>query len=318
MPAILTHYTFAKGAIHDSERAYSDVVFLGAQGPDTFMACGSIPWRKRVEGAKNAQWGHTMHSLPVGSVYPKMMEYAYASPDKDLLFAYIDGILMHYAVDRLCHPYIFYRSGFDENGKLVGYWSWSHGFFEANLDQRLAKEEGTYQKMSCCIKCRDEEQVKKISEMWAHASPAHLSIDAFYQSYIDFVSAENMLYTPSGLKRPLFRLIGKYSTPWAQSHPRFPKKFDAIDFLNEKHSAWFDPCTGEEHHTSFRELLAKAKEEYEEAHALLLRAKNGENIQEEFDRWCRNLDHDGSPLGSKKVHQDLCWTILGKAKFLPK
>ena len=316
MPAILTHYTFAKETIPEEDRPFAAVVNLGSQGPDTFMAYGTIPWRKRHEVVKIRQWGHTMHSLPVGSVYLKMVEYAQKSPHKDVLFAYIDGILMHYSVDRIFHAYIFYRSGFDQNGNLKGYWSWSHAFFEAILDQTFAKRKKTYQKMSKCI-LSPEDQVKEISKMWAYASPAHLDEEAFYRSYKDFVSAENMLYTPLGIKRPLFRLLGKYSTPWAQSHPRFPKKFAVIDVENNGHTLWRDPCTGEEHHESVDEMFASCQESFRKVHQLILSAKAGSDITEEFNLWCDNLDHNGAPIGGKRVYKELCWEVVGKKNLLP-
>ena len=316
MPAILTHYTFALSAIPEEDRPFQAVVNLGSQGPDTFMAYGTIPWRKRGEVVKIRQWGHTMHSLPVETVYLKMMEFARQSPQKDMLFAYIDGILMHYSVDRIFHAYIFSRSGFDSAGKLEGYWSWSHAFFEAILDQTFAKRKGTYRKMSKCI-VSPKDQVKEISRMWAYASPAHLDDEAFYRSYEDFVSAEKMLYTPTGLKRPLFRLMGKYSTPWAQSHPRFAKKFVPMDVENASHMMWRDPCTGEEHFESIEDMFAHSLEDFREVHQLVLAAKEGTDISNEFRAWTKNLDHNGSPLGMKKVYFDLCWRPLGIEKLLP-
>lgn len=316
MPAILTHYTFALEAIPEAERPFEALVRLGAQGPDTFMAYGTVPWHKRVDKKKVQQWGHTMHALPVESVYWKMVTYALKSPDKELLFAYIDGLLMHYAVDRIFHPYIFARSGFDENGQLTGYYSWSHGFFEAVLDKTFAKRKKTYRKMDQCIRC-DEEQVKKVSKMWAFASPMRLDEDAFFQSYEDFVGAEKLLYTKTGAKRGLFRMLGKYSTPFAQAHPGRIKRYAAIDVENAGNALWRDPCTLEEHHESIDEMFQISMREYREVHELLMRAKEGKDVFDAFQAWTRHIDHDGSPIGMRKTHFDLCWTALGRKKLLP-
>ena len=317
MPAILTHYTFALEAITPEDLLFRDVVNLGSQGPDTFMAYGSIPWRKRPDKKKVQQWGHTMHSLPVGDVYLKMVEYAKGSPDKDLLFAYIDGLLMHFSVDRIFHAYIFYRSGFDQAGRLQGYWSWSHGFFEAILDLTFGKRKGTYGPLYRCIKS-DRERVEKISAMWSACSPAHLGLDDFTRSYEDFVSAEKMLYNRLGIKRPLFRLLGKYSTPYSQCHPRFPKKFAVLDVENNGHAVWHDPVTDEGHDESVDDMFAKALHDYAEVHEILSRARNGEDIAAEFREWTRNLDHNGAPIGEgKRTHMSLCWEALGEKKLLP-
>ena len=316
MPAILTHYTFAKKAIPDELRPFQAAVNLGTQGPDTFMAYGTVPWRKRTEVKKVQGWGHVMHSLPVESVYLPMMDYAAKQPERDLLYAYIEGILMHYSLDRLMHAYIFYRSGVDENGKLSGYYGWSHGAFEAILDKVLAKREGTYGKLASCI-LTPEDQVRAISKMWAACSPTPLDEDAFYLSYLDFVGAEKLLYTPHGFKRPLFRLLGKYSTPWAQSHPLHISAFAPLDVLNEARAEWLNPSTGEAHNESVDDLFEQALKDFAEVHRLVQEHKQGKDIAEAFQKWTLGLDHEGGPVGMKKVHYDLCWKVLGKKKYLP-
>ncbi|MBO6285986.1 MAG: zinc dependent phospholipase C family protein [Bacilli bacterium] len=316
MPAILSHYTFALSAIPEDEKPYKTLVNLGSQGPDTFMAYGSLPWVKREQVELIRGFGHTMHAIPIDKTYCKMMEYANQSPDKEMLYAYIDGLFMHYSVDRICHAYIFYRSGFDENGMLKGYWSWSHGAFEAVLDKVLATRKGTYRKLDECIRC-DDDQIQIISKMWAYAAPVEIGENAFYWSYLDFVGAEKMLYTPHGLKRPLFRLIGKYSTPWAQSHPLFIHKFDKMDVENNAHSEWKDPCTGQVHHESMDDMLEMALKDYQEVHGLLFKAKEGVDVRNEITAWTKNLNHEAMPIGMQKKYHGLCWSVLGKKKYLP-
>ncbi len=317
MPAILTHYAFALKAIPSDLEPFKAAVNLGSQGPDPFMAFGTVPFKGRTEVDKVRGWGHVMHSLPVESVYLKMMDYADKQPERDLLYAYINGILMHYCLDRLMHAYIFYRSGVDQNGKLSGYYSWSHGAFEAILDKVLAKREGTYVKLSHCI-ITPNPDVIAISKMWAACSPTPLREDDFFLSYVDFVGAENLLYTPHGFKRPLFRLIGKYSTPWAQSHPLRMKRFAKMDVMNDAHAEWHNPATDEVHHESVMEIFNKALKDYEEVHRLVEERKGGKDISKEFKEWTLGLDHEGGPVGVKKVHYDLCWKVLGKRKYLPK
>ena len=64
------------------------------------------------------------------------------------------------------------------------------------------------------------------------------------------VAAENLLWNPLGIKRPLFKLIGKYSTPYAQCHPKSIAPFEAIDVTNDKHAEWLNPASGEPHFES--------------------------------------------------------------------
>ncbi|MCR4561953.1 MAG: zinc dependent phospholipase C family protein [Bacilli bacterium] len=318
MPAILTHYTFAQEAIPECDKEYRDIVNLGTQGPDTFMAYGSTPWIKREEPVRVRTFGHTMHRVDITETYLKMMEYASKQEDKDMLFAYINGILMHYCLDRIMHGYIFYRTGVDETGQLTGYYNWSHGFFEAVLDKIFAKKKGTYQKLSKCIKCHDEEQVKSISKMWHYASPVASKEEDFYISYIDFVGAENLLWTPHGLKRPLFRLLGKYKVAFTQAHPYHMGKFEKLDVLNERHTEWKNPATGVVHNDSVEEMYKQALEDFRKAHSLLMRFRDGEDIKDEFNSFVDNRDHEGGPVGMKKQYYDLCWKVMNKKRYLPK
>ena len=317
MPAILTHYTFATLAEpRENNPLYFPLTNLGAQGPDTFMAYGSVPWIKRGEKAKIQGFGHAMHKIDVAETYLKMAKYALEHENSEPLYAFLDGLLMHYCLDGVMHAYIFYRSGFDENGQLTGYYSWSHGFFEAILDKVYAKRKGTYQKLSKCIICNDE-LVKEASKMWAACSPTPLGEDDFYNSYKDFVAAENLLWNPRGIKLPLFRLIGKYSTPHSQCHPKSIAPFEAIDVTNDKHSEWMNPATGEVHNENVDEMFEIALNDFAKAHALIVRFRNGEDIEKEFYAFTNNWNHEGIPVGMKNIHQNLCWEVLKKPKYLP-
>ena len=118
MPAVIVHDTFALEMIPEDEKPYIAAVRSGTQGPDLFMAYGKNPFKKREDAKEIRPWGTVMHHTPVEDVYGKMMEYANTKEagEKELLYAYIDGLLMHFSVDRVCHPYVFYRTGFDEKG----------------------------------------------------------------------------------------------------------------------------------------------------------------------------------------------------------
>lgn len=273
------------------------------------MAYGTNPFNKRADKKEINPFGSFMHCQRIDEWYGPMCDYADKSEDKELLYEYIYGAFCHFAVDRACHPYIFYRSGFSEDGKLHGFYGFSHGKFEAIADKTLGKKKGTYIRPDKAIRM-DEEQVKKISKMWAAISRGKLDEMAFFRCYEDFVFAEKMLWTPTGLKRPFFRLLGKYSAAYSQSHPRFLCKYKKIDVLNERKAKWLDPVTGEESHESFEELLSKANEAIAALKPMLEKRKKEGHYQgfdEELREWVGGRDHDGTPFGGLKVHQALCF-----------
>jgi hypothetical protein len=47
MPAIITHYTFAKEANGGAPHPFLEALYLGAQGPDPFFFYGQYPFKKR-------------------------------------------------------------------------------------------------------------------------------------------------------------------------------------------------------------------------------------------------------------------------------
>src|SRR5574344_1735258 len=113
MPNAIVHYTFAKENVEDPS-AHLDATFVGAQGPDPFFFYGVLPGKKRpFKNDVQSLGGITQHG-ELAAPYSAMIAYALKSPQKSLLLAYIDGLFMHYAVDRACHPYIFYQSGFTD------------------------------------------------------------------------------------------------------------------------------------------------------------------------------------------------------------
>ena len=136
---MLVHYCFVEEAVPEEEKKYLAAVRLGGQGPDPFFYAGVNPFTRKKDSKEIAKFGNWMHHVDLTDVYYKMIEYAMKSQARDLLLAYIDGLLMHYTVDRTFHPYIFAESGFDEDGKLTGYYKWSHGAYEALLDVEIGR-----------------------------------------------------------------------------------------------------------------------------------------------------------------------------------
>lgn len=313
MPAVIVHDSFALEFIPEEEKKYQAAVRAGTQGPDFFMAYGTNPLKKRADSDIIRPFGSHMHQISIFPTYWKLLQYAAEKEgeEKELLFAYIDGLLMHFSVDRSFHPYIFYRSGFDENGELHGKWGWAHGYFEAILDKVVGTKKGTFQRPDKAMGQMDIESAKLISKMWHACADYPLKDDSFTLSYIDYNAVTKMMWSPHGGKRALISLFGKYSKPMAMIYPssKAVKKYEYLDVMNEKHSLWKDPATLEESTESFDELWLKAKEAYESVHELLLRAKKGEDVGKELEIWSLNRNHDGTPIGGKKKEHGDCFNL---------
>ncbi len=309
MPAVIVHDSFALENTPRDEKSFLSIVRAGTQGPDFFMAYGTNPLRKRADSATIRPFGSHMHQISITPTYWKMMQYAAKKEGrtKQMLFAYLDGLLMHFSVDRVFHPYVFYRTGFDENGELHGKWGWAHGFFEAILDEVVGLEKGTFQRPDRAMGLCQMEDIIEVSKMWHASADFPLKDDSFTLSYVDYNAVTRMMWSRGGIKRALISLGGKYSKPMSMIYPtkRRLKKFAGLDVMNKAHATWKDPVTLEESSAGFKELWAKAKADYQEVHALLLRAKEGEDIEDALDVWSLHINHDGTPLGQqKKEHAD--------------
>ena len=308
MPACLTHYTFAKMVTPPEEKEYFDAIALGTQGSDPFFYYGILPFWSGPDKKEMQDVGERIHHEEIAFYYPRFIEYALKSEKKEMLFAYIDALWMHYCVDRNIHPYVFARSGIGDSGKLTGYYKFSHGCFEAVLDCYFSRKYGKFTKTSATIKVNDDD-LMEISRMWyvLHDVFPILTEDSFFRAAKAYKGVEGVLWSRTGLKRILFRIVGKHSLAYGMSYPKFYRRFDYIDVLNESHAEWSHPVTGQAKNDSIEDLLKKAKKDYQVVHSILMKAKNGDDRSADFLRFVSKLNHDGFIYLSEIRHYNLCW-----------
>lgn len=301
MPAALAHYCFALSV----EPELSDAFQLGTQGPDPFFFYGMIPWKKRDDAKEVQNLGESLHKKDFSKLYAKMWVEANREADphkKETLRNYVRGLLAHYCLDRTCHPYIFYRSGFDGNGQLTGHYSFAHKVFEALLDLKIASDYGIGRNPAKAMRIADED-AKSISKLW-DSSLDGLGQDVFYQAYCDYLAIENFLQSRSGWKRPLWKLFGKEGAMYGFTYPRWIKKHEGRDIENLKNSVWKDPVTGKESTQSVRDLFLVSKALFSKADELLEVEVEEGVLSSSFLAFQEGIDHDGSPFLAKKTYRD--------------
>lgn len=298
MPAALTHYSFALEVIKELKDIDIDAFTLGTQGPDPFFYRGILK-KGRPSNYKDIwQIGENMHHSDVSPIYIKMLENA--KGDKQLS-SFVYGLFLHYCLDKIIHPYVFYRSGFDSNGGLEGRFKYNHGAFEALLDVRLSKLLKTYKNPGKTINVAKLD-LDKISSLFNVVEDKNMTPTTYKESVIDFIGIEKLLFSRSGLKRILFRLTGKYSLAMAMSYPHFYKKADYFDVLNLKKSNWKDPSTLVMSNDSILDLFDKAKKEFIEFYPHLVNMDN-----DAIKSYCKELNHDGTPFKDKKREYSICF-----------
>lgn len=320
MPAILTHYTFAR-RIYPEESLCSSLVYLGAQGPDVFFFCGYL--KKRDHAKEIRHFGHHLHNIDIASVYNLMFEYIRtqdSSEDKEKLYAYLKGMMYHYALDRNAHPFIFYRTGAVEKVDSLnpGYYMRAHVLYESNLDTLLSNHYNTPKRNKDAIKANIDD-VKLISKMYKYVNEQmfkyeFINNETFLISYKDMITLQKLFYSPTGLKRMLYYPLRKKVQLWVQTNPRKPFHDDEIDYLNLKKNSWKLPDTGEEREDSFFDILERAKEDTLKVDVLLELGKT-KNINNELLEFTNNVNHDGSIVGKQKEYFEFCYDLIKKVPF---
>lgn len=110
MPAFSTHFIFAKEMMPFLKETADfnineDAVLLGSQGPDIFFFHRVFPW---MLGKSLRKYGSALHRAKPGILFENMRAYCKISDKPDIAKSYTYGFILHYALDRNCHPYVYY------------------------------------------------------------------------------------------------------------------------------------------------------------------------------------------------------------------
>jgi hypothetical protein len=314
MPAITTHYTCAKEMAEKHPLEAKEAFYLGSQGPDPFFFYGQLPWKKRKNAKSADAMGRGLHHIDITEMYYGLLDYANHSEDKAVLDAYIQGLFLHYLLDRSCHAYIFPRAGFGEDGNLGKKYGVLHCEFETFLDLLIGRKKGTFSYHCYRDIVLPKKQLLAISKMWAVVNQKisqYPDIDemTFYYGVKDYQGIEEFVNVPHRFKRWLIRhLLGEMSLPYAMNFPsKIPSQYSGCDFLNESHQVWPDAITGEGHSESFWDLWNQANADYESLLPLLQRGEKGEDIRQELKVFVDNRCHDGCKVGAVRVYKKEIW-----------
>ncbi len=300
MPSSLTHYWFAKDVVNRyksdldflNNNQYKYLTYVGTQGPDILFFYG-IP-RKRIKTKEIQAYGSHLHKEGSGEKFIKMLEYMKSySGNKEPLYAYLFGAMLHYCLDRRAHAFVFYRTGFQLKNEPIYHFSSDHCRYEAYMDTALLTHYHTspYIIKAWKVVSADETLMKQVSKMYAYKED--LEEATFYDGWKDMVLAEHLLLDRSHLKRGLMSLIGlKHSVPYAMVHKdKLPN--DGVDYLNLSHEMWANPATNEKHQESFLEIFDGAFEETHIVVDIIKKAMNGKDVTKDIQKFCSEINYEG-------------------------
>ena len=247
MAAICTHYLFAERMMGMLPTLMTDVeinedaVFWGTQGPDVFFFHRVLP---TMPGKSCRKIGSQMHRFMPSAIFETLEEYleVYDS-DRSILPSYVAGFIMHYALDRNIHPYVFYLQDkiVRENGIKYGGAN-VHNAIEKNIDvamlMRICGLKGNRFDPSKTLK-KNESVIFAASGLLSYVVGKNMGIDIttaqISQAFYDTVKIQSMLYDLTGRKYGFAAFIEKllpFMPPYLTSLIRTPEpdgKFDLYE-----------------------------------------------------------------------------------------
>lgn len=139
MPAYSTHYIFAK-ELKDTIENQVDfkldeaAYYIGTQGPDIFFDHRIMPW---MLGKSLRKTGSKLHRAKPSEIFENMREYISKSNQIEIAKSYAAGFILHYVLDRNCHPYVYFLQNkmTDEFKKLNSHTA--HNIIEFSMDTYL-------------------------------------------------------------------------------------------------------------------------------------------------------------------------------------
>ncbi|WP_177920447.1 zinc dependent phospholipase C family protein [uncultured Eubacterium sp.] len=276
MPAFCTHYLF----FEDSKEfmcSLADfplnekVCALGSQGADIFFfhkIYSPLHSKRKI--------GSALHRAKPEDIFNVFAEYVRKNPDPTAK-SYIYGFILHYALDRRCHPFVYaLEKKITDSDKKIHHFS-AHSRVEMGLDAyMLYQKSGTeYPYLfdsSKTIELNDREKdsvAKVLCYMIKKVLKKRISRLAVKRAINDTVRMQKFLRDKSGqlcilatvLETILGKAIGYYKFS-AMIKPRLWKNGEK--YANIDNGIWISPFSKEKSNLSFEQLYIYALQEAKE------------------------------------------------------
>ncbi len=271
MPSVLTHCWYGDVAasttgcsqLQQIIRKNHSSYMMGCQGPDPFYFYHRWPWvsHKRLKLAK--RFADLLHKELINSSISMFIEHVKEKND-DMLTAYLCGYLSHWAMDSICHPYIFYRT---DSVKDIG--DNLHQRFEEQLDRgvlmvnNVATEDYQSRKLCAYPAALPRAVYEMMAPVFSQLAQLELLYEDINESFKDFLKFQKLFYDPSGRKKKYIAAAEKFTnTNGLATDMIMPVEYDdKLDAMNFRQQLWKHPsddtiCSNE----SFTDLAARGVE----------------------------------------------------------
>lgn len=268
MPSMLTHRVMGDDALRGLDRECLvmrsiDRCFeeysIGTQGPDVFFFYAAWPWMNPQKAYKVGRYGSLLHKEKTRMMFEIMARQCRETRDQARI-SYTAGVLLHWAMDSIGHPYIYNRTGVGPSSHRM------HRFLESQIDRGIIEWKNINIQVFKPYRIVDYRQDTHVPmyqlysaalmTLWGEKLTEH----DMYRSVADFSSLEKVLYDQYGNKMRNVRTFEAIThLNGSASSMIIPGSLDPLwDAMNEDHRLWRHPQTGEPHHESFQELFGQA------------------------------------------------------------
>lgn len=278
MPGFITHNMFGTEeykkmgdcSIKTRIRKHRNVYNLGLQGPDLFFY---YPFAKLIS---KRNLGSMMHSSNVGKLFDGILKYIeqlQEGEEKDIAVAYLSGFLGHYMLDSHCHPYIYFKTNYENKTKS---YHARHVELETDLDYLFCKD---YFKMN--VNKFPFKELVSLSNKQRDVLAKMLSkvcSETYGDIRFDKKSAKVVLYNFEHVIEQIKDKAGRKESIVKKIENKVAKrdyfstlfigdkyKVKNVDPMNLKKDKWHNPWNREvQQNESLMELIEKASKKYQE------------------------------------------------------
>ena len=275
MPAFATHYIFFEEMKDKIEEEFGfklneKVAGVGTQGPDIFLfhrLWPPVTIYKALFGTASI-----LHRGKPAPLFEAFAEYLKSSENKEVAKSYIYGFILHYALDRNCHPYVYaFQDQITSKNKKIHPLA-AHNQVEHAVDTYLLyHRDGIYPPSLFNPDetfTSDKEELAEIGKLMHFVLLKCHEKDVPESEIIRAVTDTAKLQaTLSDKKGGATRLAHAIETPLGPVSGHFklsasikPKDLEIADkYANIKHREWMSPYSNETSTKSFEELFEEAK-----------------------------------------------------------
>lgn len=261
----------------DEVRALADFeldegsVLIGTQGPDLFFFHRALPW---MPGKPLRELGSVYHRAMPSKIFDAMRDYIETSDKKDIAKSYEYGFMLHYALDRRCHPFVY-----SLQEKMVAVHrgmnpSTAHNTIELAFDSYLIwdrygdtnpAKHPTAGTINLSPEAADE-IAKMMVFVTERVAGVTVTEDDIRLAIADVDYIQKATFDPYGIKRAVFIPLETLAAPAlhnlkATSWLRFRDLEKAKKYVNINNGTWVSVYSGEKSNASLMDLFEEAKGE---------------------------------------------------------